>query len=220
MELGRTDSIRDGFAVALNEAGAFAVLINNAGAGAFGPLEAMPADMVRSQFQLLLEAPLELIRLALPPMRAGGQGLIINITSLAAVFPVPFMAPYNAAKAALSSFTQELRMELANTPIRVVEVRPGDIHTAFHSATKKVEAAMDAEQQQRVRTAWETELHNMAAAPLPERVARAVCRLIDDPHPPPVVTVGSFFQARVAPWGARLLSPRLLEWSLRRYYGL
>ena len=220
MDLARTDSIRHGFAAALQEVDAFAVLINNAGAGAFGPLEAMPAEMVREQFQVLVDGPLELIRLALPSMRAERRGLIINITSLAAVFPVPFMAPYSAAKAALSSFTQELRVELSNTPIHVVEVRPGDINTAFHNATKKVDAAASPEDQRRVQSAWETELRNMAAAPPPGRVARAVWRVINDPHPPPVVTVGGFFQAWVAPWGVRLLPPRLLEWGLRRYYGL
>jgi NAD(P)-dependent dehydrogenase (short-subunit alcohol dehydrogenase family) len=220
MDLARTNSIRTGFAAALNEAGAFAVLINNAGAGAFGPLEAMPADLVREQFQVLVDAPLELTRLALPPMRARNLGLIINITSLAALFPVPFMAPYNAAKAALSSFTQELRTELSNTPIRVVEVRPGDINTPFHRATKKVESTPGSEDQRRAHAAWETELRNMAAAPPPERVARVIARLIDNPHPPPVVIVGGFFQARLAPWGIRLLPHRLLEWGLRRHYGI
>src|ERR1041385_4818532 len=84
----------------------FEVLINNAGAAVFGPLETLPVDLVREQFQLLVEGPLELIRLALPGMRARGVGTIINITSLAAQLPVPFMGPYNAGKAALSSLTQ------------------------------------------------------------------------------------------------------------------
>ena len=220
MDLARTDSIRAGFAAALNEAGAFAVLINNAGAGAFGPLEALPAELVREQFQVLVDAPLELIRLALPPMRTRGRGLIINITSLAALFPIPFMAPYSAAKAALSLFTQELRMELSSTPIRIVEVRPGDINTPFHDATKKVEAAGGPEDQRRMRAAWETESRNMAAAPKPQLVAGAIRRVIESRNPPPIVNVGGLFQAKIAPFAARFGSPRLVEWVLRRYYGL
>jgi short-subunit dehydrogenase len=218
MDLARADSIRHDFAAALKEARAFDVLINNAGAGAFGPLEALSAEMVHEQFQVLVNAPLELIRLALPLMRAQGRGTIINITSLAALLPIPFMAPYNAAKAAFSSFTQELRLELENTPIRVVEVRPGDIKTAFHNATKKVDAAVRLEDQQRMHAAWETQLRNMTGAPPPAIVAKTILRVIEDPHPSPITTVGGFFQARVATLVARLLPLRLLEWGLRRYY--
>lgn len=220
MDLARTDSIRNGFAGAVKEAGAFDVLINNAGAGAFGPLETMPMEMVCEQFQLLVEAPLELIRLALPQMRERGCSTIINVTSLAAILPVPFMTPYSAAKAALSLFTQGLRVELANTAIRVVEIRPGDINTAFHDATKKANAEASPKDQGRMRAAWETELRNMAAAPPPPLVAKAILRVMENRRPLAIVTVGGFFQARVAPLAARLLPPRLLEFGLRRYYRL
>lgn len=220
MDLARTDSIRDGFAAASKEAGAFDVLINNAGAGAFGLLETMPTEMVCEQFQVLLEAPAELIRLALPQMRKRGRGMIINVTSLAAILPVPFMTPYSAAKAALSLLTQGLRVELANTAIRVVEIRPGDINTAFHNATKKVNAEASPEDQGRMRAAWETQLRNMATAPSPAVVAKTILRVMENPRPPARVTVGGFFQARVAPLAARLLPPRLLEFGLRQYYRL
>jgi short-subunit dehydrogenase len=220
MDLTSFDSIREGFAEALREAGAFEALINNAGDGAFGPLETMPAEMVREQFQVLVDAPLELIRLALPKMRERDRGVILNVTSLAAQFPIPFMAPYSAAKSALSSFTQGLRVELSNTSIHVVELRPGDIQTLFHERTKQATAAASTEDQRRLKAAWDTQVRNMVAAPPPERVARAVLRVITVSNPPPVLVVGGFFQARVTPLGARLLPLRLLEWALRRYYRL
>jgi short-subunit dehydrogenase len=220
MDLANFDSIRDGFASALREAGAFDVLINNAGDGVFGPLETVPAEMVREQFQVLVDAPLELIRLALPKMRERGRGIILNVTSLAAQFPIPFMVPYGAAKATLSLYTQGLRIELSNTSIRVVELRPGDINTPFHERTKKVAIVASAGEQQRLKAVWDTQIRNMAAAPSPERVARAVLRVITVPNPSPVVVVGGFFQARVTPLAARLLPLRLLEWALRQYYRL
>jgi short-subunit dehydrogenase len=178
----------------------------------------MPAEIVREQFEVLAVAPLELIRLALPQMRERRRGTIINVTSLAAQFPIPFMAPYSAAKAALGLFTQGLRLELSNTPVRVVEIRPGDIDTRFHDATKKLETTASAEDQRRMKSSWETEARTMAAAPPPECVARAVWRAIRASNPPPVVVVGGFFQARLAPLAARLLPIRLLERGLRRYY--
>ncbi len=220
MDLGQPDSIRQGFEEALREAGGFDVLINNAGAGVFGPLTALPAELVREQFAVLVDGPLELVRLALPSMRERGRGTIINITSLAAQFPIPFMAPYSAAKAALGSFTQSLRLELAHTPIRVVEIRPGDIRTQFHEATKRIAAGADEQQQRAMTAVWETQLRDMAVAPPPVCVAGAVLRAINAANPPPLVVVGGFFQARLAPFGARLLPPRLLEWLSRRYFGM
>ena len=220
MDLASCDSIRQGFAMAQGEAGAFDALINNAGDGAFGPLETMPAQMVRAQFQVLVDAPLELIRLALPKMRERGRGVILNVTSLAAQFPIPFMAPYSAAKSALSLFTQGLRVELSNTSIHVVELRPGDINTPFHERTKKVATAASAGEQRRLKAVWDSQVRNMMAAPPPERVARAILRAITAPNPPPLLVVGGCFQARVTPLAARLLPLRLLEWALRQYYRL
>jgi short-subunit dehydrogenase len=220
MELASLDSIRETFAIALQEATAFDVLINNAGDGAFGPLETMPAEMVREQFQMLVDAPLELVRLALPKMRQRERGIILNVTSLAAQFPIPFMAPYSAAKSALSLFTQGLRVELSNTSIRVVEIRPGDINTLFHERTKKVAEAANVEDKRRLKAVWDTQIRNMASAPPPERVARTILRAITTPNAPPTLVVGGFFQARVTPLAARLLPLRLLEWALRQYYRL
>jgi NAD(P)-dependent dehydrogenase (short-subunit alcohol dehydrogenase family) len=220
MDLARLDSLREGFGAALQQAGSFDVLINNAGAGVFGPLEAMPTEMVREQFQLLVDAPLELIRLALPHMRSRGRGTIINVTSLAAQFPIPFMAPYSAAKSALSLLTETLRVELWDTPIRVVEIRPGDIRTPFHEQTKRLATAAGAETGSREKVVWDTQVRNMAAAPPPILVARAILRAIKSRNPPPALVVGGFFQARLAPLAARLAPLRVREYALRLYYRL
>jgi uncharacterized protein len=220
MDLARVDSLRESFGAALQQAGAFDVLINNAGAGAFGPLAAMPAEMVHQQFQLLVDAPLELIRLSLPHMRARRRGTIINVTSLAAQFPIPFMAPYSAAKSALALLTETLRMELGDTPIRVVEIRPGDIRTPFHEQTKRLETPASGGTESRTKVVWETQIRNMAAAPPPGLVAQAMLRAVKSRNPPPVLVVGGFFQARLAPLAARIVPLRLQRYALRRYYHL
>jgi short-subunit dehydrogenase len=195
----------------------FDVLISNAGAGVFGPLETLPAALVREQLQILFEAPLELIRQVLPGMRARGRGTIINVTSLAGVFPIPYMAAYSAGKAGLSALSESLRMELAVTPIRVVDIRPGDINTRFYDSIQRIEGAPD---QARMARAWDTITRNMRNAPPPAIVARAILRVLQSENPPPAVTVGGAFQAKLAPFAARLAPPRLREWALRRYYRL
>jgi short-subunit dehydrogenase len=210
MDLLQPDSIRRAFADAHEQSGGFDALINNAGAAVFGTTEAVPLELAREQFQLLVEGPMELIRLALPYMLRNKTGTIINITSLAAAFPVPYMAAYNAAKAALSSYTRCLRLEL---PLRIVEIQPGDINTGFHNSTKRLNAP-------HTDGVWKVQVETMATAPGPERVADAVWRMLRDPNPSPVLVVGSFAQARLAPLAARLLPARLIEWVLRRHYRL
>jgi NAD(P)-dependent dehydrogenase (short-subunit alcohol dehydrogenase family) len=216
LDLLQPSTLRPAFEKALAEAGHFDALINNAGAGVFGPLDQMPVELVREQFQLMVLAPLELIQLALPPLRRQGHGTIINITSMAAEFPIPYMAGYNAAKAALSAITSSLRLELTGTPIRVVELQPGDINTGFHDSTKRVAGAED----ERPRRVWKSQARTMAAAPPPQRVAEAVARILDLQRPPPSIRVGDFFQAHMAPLGQRLLPGRWMEWLIRCYYGL
>ena len=217
MDLMDVKSIRENFAAALKQAGHFDVLINNAGAGVFGPLEAQPDELVHEQFQLLFHAPLELIRLALPHMRERGAGRIINVSSLAARFPVPYLGTYNATKAALVSLSQSLRLELAHTPIRVIDVQPGNINTNFQASTRRVWGNLDAD---RVNAAWGKIDKDMSVAPPPELVARAIVKIVTQANPPPVVTVGNFFQARLGPFLTRLGSPRIIEAFLRRYYGM
>ncbi len=104
LDLADRLSIEDAFNSALAEAGYFDVLINNAGAGHFEPAELVPMETITSQFQILVFGQIQLMQLALRHMQARGEGLIINVTSLASRLPVPFMAAYNAAKAAMATF--------------------------------------------------------------------------------------------------------------------
>ena len=216
LDLLQPATIHRAFEQALAEAGHIDVLINNAGAGVFGPLDQTPLDSIRDQFQLMVTGPLELIQLVLPHLYRQGHGTIINFTSMAAELPIPYMAVYNAAKSALSAATSSLRIELAGNPIRVVELQPGDINTGFHDSTKRV-AGADTERAQRV---WQSQVRTMAAAPPPQRVAEAVARILEMKCPPPVIRVADFFQAHLAPLGQRFLPGRLMEWLIRRYYGL
>ena len=125
--------------------------------------------------------------------------------------PVP-----GRAKAALSAITSSLRLELAGTPLHVVELQPGDINTGFHESTQQVAGA----EEELPRRVWKSQTRTMAAAPPPQRVAEAVARILEMKCPPPVIRVGDFFQARLAPLGIRLLPARWLEFLICRYYGL
>ena len=211
-------SLGEGFATALREAGQFDVVINNAGSGHFGPAEFLSMEELYSQFQILVFAHLQLCQLALRAMRERG-GLIINVTSLASRLPIPFMSAYNAAKAAMASFTMTLRLELESSNIRVIDLQPADIRTGFNDAIAPKESG-DSRYLAKLQQAWRVADRNMKKAPSPELVAQRILKLIGDPNPPPRVTVGDFFQARLAPLAFRLLPQRVRLLVLRKYYGI
>lgn len=215
LDLLDRDSLGEIFRSAWREAGHFDVVINNAGSGYFGPAESLSPLELAGHFQVLVFGQIELLHLALEAMRQKEQGLIINVSSLTSRLPVPYMAAYNAAKAALASYTMSIQLELGKGNVRLVDLQPADINTGFNKATAKP-ATDDA----RVQHAWQTVDRNMKAAPAPELVARRVMKLIDQTNPPARVTVGDLFQSIVAPLVFRLLPQRVKLWGLKKYYGI
>jgi len=219
LDLGDTVSLAECYSGALREAGHFDIVINNAGSGHFGPAELLSPESVHEQFQTVVFAHIELCRLALASMRAHGRGRILNVTSLASRLPVPFMAAYNAAKAAMASFTMSLQLELEGSEIRVIDVQPADICTGFNDAVARTDGG-DARYTAPVEQVWRVVDRNMKAAPRPELVARHLADLIDAANPPPRVTVGGSFQAIVAPLIFRFLPQPVRIWGLKNYYRL
>jgi short-subunit dehydrogenase len=110
------------------------VLVNNAGMENTGPsVDADPAE-VRKLLDLNLVAPLLATRAVLPQMIARKAGMIVNVTSVAALVSVPMQAYYGASKAGLAMFSETLRGELAGTGVKVLTVYPGPIATPMGDA--------------------------------------------------------------------------------------
>lgn len=215
LDLNDAHSIDQGFRAALEESGGFDVVINNAGGGHFGPAKFMSEEILSHHFQILVVAHVQIMRLAFSAMQTQDRGLIINVTSLASRLPVPFMAAYNAAKAAMASFTMSLQLELSRENIQIIDLQPGDICTGFNDAAEKHEL-----DNPRVAKAWKVIDRNMRTAPKPEIVAGRVLKLINQTNPSPRVTVGDLFQSRIAPLIFRFLPQRLCVWGLKKYYGI
>jgi short-subunit dehydrogenase len=211
-------SIEEAFNAALAEAGYFDVLINNAGAGHFDPAELVPMETIESQFQILFFGQIQLMQLALRHMQARGEGLIINVTSLASRLPVPFMAAYNASKAALAAFTMSIQLELANSRVHIVDLQPADISTEFNQSV--IKTTKTDRYDTKIAKAWETADRNMKKAPGPDLVAQHILKLINTMRPPPRITVGDVFQSKIGPLIFRFLPQRVRIWGLKRYYGI
>ncbi len=107
------------------------VLWNNAGFGLYGPVEEIPIEKARYQFEVNLFGLARLTQQVLPHMRAQGDGLILNTSSMGGRMYTPLGAWYHASKHALEGWSDCLRLELKEFGIRVVLLEPGVIETGF-----------------------------------------------------------------------------------------
>jgi NAD(P)-dependent dehydrogenase (short-subunit alcohol dehydrogenase family) len=107
------------------------ILINNAGGADEGllPWLEQPADEWEKTFEQNVFSAVRLIRLLVPPMKKGGWGRVIQISSSVATQPFPIGPDYAAAKAAMVNTTVSLAKDLAGTGITVNTVSPGPILT-------------------------------------------------------------------------------------------
>lgn len=113
------------------EFGGLDALVNNAGIGLIRPFTAGTQEEVRRIFEVNFFAPLELIREALPLLRAGVAPLIVNVSSVLGHRAVPGKSEYCASKFALHGFSDALRVELAREGIDVLLVSPSTTASEF-----------------------------------------------------------------------------------------
>ena len=168
-------------------------VVNNAGIAVAGPVETVPLDAWRAQFETNVFGVVGLIQAVLPDMRAAGHGRIVNIGSVAGRIALPFMGPYAATKHALEGLTDSLRRELAHTGVRVSLIRPTFINTHFGEKEQGELAghmAPGAPYADRVRTfsKWHERRHPVASSPTV--VAEAVHRALTAQTPQDRYTVG------------------------------
>ncbi|MBQ7923160.1 MAG: SDR family oxidoreductase [Clostridia bacterium] len=119
------------------------VLINCAGAGISGAVEFTEAEQVKWQMDVNFMGTVNMNKAVLPHMRQAGKGRIVNISSVAAAFPIPFQAYYSASKAAINAYTCALANEVRPFGITVTAIQPGDIQTGFTASRVKSAAGDD-----------------------------------------------------------------------------
>lgn len=114
--------------------GAVGVLVNNAGYSQSGPVEEVPPDRVRRQFETNVFGPLRLTQLVLPGMRRQGWGRIVNLSSMGGVLTFPGGGVYHATKYAVEALSDALRFEVRGFGVDVIVIQPGLIRTGFTTA--------------------------------------------------------------------------------------
>jgi NAD(P)-dependent dehydrogenase (short-subunit alcohol dehydrogenase family) len=124
-------SIADAVAAGIDRFGRIDALLNNAGYGAYGPLEAFSAERIRRQFDTNVIGLLQVTQAVLPHMRANRAGTIVNISSIGGQITFPLGTLYHGTKFAVEGLSEALHYELEPLGIRVRIVEPGMIRTDF-----------------------------------------------------------------------------------------
>ncbi len=119
------------------------ILVNNAGSGISGAVEFTETEDAKKLFDVNFFGTVRVSKAVIPHMRRQGSGKIINISSVAAITPIPFQTYYSAAKSAILSYSFALANELKPFGITVTAILPGDIKTGFTAAREKSELGDD-----------------------------------------------------------------------------
>lgn len=119
------------------------LLVNNAGLGDYGEFATAEWAALEAMLDVNVSALTHLSHLVLPHMIRRGGGAILNVSSLASTLPIPDFAVYAATKAYVSSFSEALRIELAEHGVRVLSLCPGPVKTEFGAVAKRAGSAKD-----------------------------------------------------------------------------
>jgi hypothetical protein len=132
-DLATSDGVDRLVTAALVETRVPALVVNNAGAGEYGPWLDGDPERERAMLRLNVEAPTRLARHLLPAMAANGGGRLLNVASVGAFAPGPRLAVYYATKAYLLSWSLALAEELRGSPLSVTCLCPGPMPTNFQA---------------------------------------------------------------------------------------
>jgi 3-oxoacyl-[acyl-carrier protein] reductase len=123
---------------AADELGGIDAWVNNASENLGGLFVASDAERLRQQIEVALVGPMLCARAAIEIMMRQKSGVLLNVSSVAAVRPARGQAAYAAAKGGLEALTRALSVEYAKKGIRVVGLRPGAIDTEMLASTKQL----------------------------------------------------------------------------------
>lgn len=189
-------------------------LVNSAGYVNAGAVIDIEDESIRRHVEVMMLAPMRLARLALPALRADGNGRIVNIGSVLGQLSTPLMGWYDGSKHALEALTDALRMEVAAEGVRVVLVEPGAIRTPVYG---KARAELSDHDDSRYAASYvRFGQLTRTMEPLftsPDAVGRTVARALDAKRPHQRYYVG--LGAPLAPWMYRVTPPIVRDAILR-----
>lgn len=174
------------------------ILINNAGVLTPGPMELIPLDAIRHEFEVNVFGSLAVTNAFLPLLRKA-KGRIVQIGSLTGWFPLPFSGPSSASKATVEAFADVYRLELKPLSVEYVMVQPGNMLTGGPAKTaallQKISDTMTPEQKalygERFKR-FSDSLNKMQSEGLPgAEAAKQIIEIAEQTPAPTRATVGT-----------------------------
>lgn len=200
-------------------------LVNNAGIAVAGPLELLPVEQLRQQFEVNVFGPIAVTQAFLPLLRVA-RGRIVMMSSISGRIAAPYVGPYAASKHALEALSDSLRLELRAWGISVSLVEPGSVKTPIWQRTRVLAQQMSQHMSDEDHRLYDADLQVLqtytdraAAGGMPvQRVVLAVVHALTARRPKARYPVA--FATRVSLQVLKFLPVRLRDWLIRREMGL
>lgn len=216
-DVTKEETVRAAVAEVMAREGRIDILVNNAGFGISGAVEFTSTEDAKALFDVNFFGMVNLNRAVVPIMRAAGRGRIVNLSSVAAPVPIPFQTYYSATKAAVNAYTMALANELRPFGVTVCAVMPGDIHTGFTAARRKIGEGDDIYHGRISRSVARME-HDEQTGMDPAKAGGCIAGVAlreDNRHPLYAIR----FDYKFFTFLAKVLPARFLNWLIYLLYG-
>jgi NAD(P)-dependent dehydrogenase (short-subunit alcohol dehydrogenase family) len=219
LDVRNKESITQAIDIILQKSGRIDVVINNAGVGITGPIEEIPTEEIKNNFETNLFGPIEVMKAALPFMRSQKSGLIINITSIAGYMGLPYRGIYSASKGALELITEALRMEVKSFGIHITNVAPGDFTTNIAAGRFHAPLIKGSAYEIPYGTTLSMMNEHVDSGSNPNEMAKAIYKIIQTSSPKGHYKIGAFMQ-KFSIVLKRILPDKVFEKMLMNHYKL
>jgi len=219
LDVRNTESIQSAVKKVIELSGALDIVINNAGVGITGPIEEIPSQEIKNNFETNFFGPIEVMKAVLPQMRAQKSGLIINITSIAGYMGLPYRGIYSASKGALELITESLSMEVKPFGINITNVAPGDYATNIAAGRFHAPIIIGSDYENSYGATLKMMNDQVDSGNNPIEMAEAIFKIINSTNPKIHYKVGSFIQ-KFSIVLKRILPDKVYEKILMNHYKL
>ncbi|MDQ0089118.1 NAD(P)-dependent dehydrogenase (short-subunit alcohol dehydrogenase family) [Paenibacillus anaericanus] len=184
LDVEKKETIQNAVTKAIQHFGKIDVLLNNAGYGTMGILEAATDEQIRRQFEVNVFGLINMTKAMLPHFRSNQEGMLINISSMGGIVTFPTMSLYHSTKFAVEGLSESLSYELLSQNIKVKLIEPGAIHTDFGGRSMEFYFDDSLTDYKQFTTTFLGKLSEMEKSPTyalpPELVAEAIFQAATD----------------------------------------
>lgn len=204
----------------VSEQGRIDVIVNNAGISLVGAIEDTSVEEAQKIMDTNFWGVVNLTKQVLPIMRKQRSGMIINISSVAGLFSIPYQAYYSASKFALEGWTESLRMEVRSFGIKACLIEPGDFKTEIsQNRIFAVKGQNGSVYDDGFEMAKKVIVEGQQRGDKPIRIAKLVAKLIHKKSPRIRYSIGKPLDL-LAPKLKHILPQKLFERLIRNHYGI